>query len=120
MEKKNSISPAELWQLLNTGKKVTVIDVRSKEEYDTQHIPFANHLPVEEIEQGNLSPEAESIIVMACGKGGGRSERAATHIQNTGKNECYFLEGGTIGWLENEKQISHEEMYLPDCSYCRI
>lgn len=103
MEKKKSISPAELRQLLDSGKKIILIDVRSKEEYDTQHIPFANHLPVEEIEQGNFSPQSESIVVMACAKGGGRSERAATHIQNTSESECYFLEGGTFGWLEQNK-----------------
>lgn len=71
MEKKKSISPAELKQLLATGKKVAVIDVRSKEEYDLQHLPFAHNFPLEEIEQGKFSPGGNNIVVFVCTSGGG-------------------------------------------------
>lgn len=104
MKKKTSITLAELKQLLENGKNIIVIDVRSKEEYNDKHIPFASNLPVEEIEAGNFNPESEKVVVMTCAKGGGRSERAAKHIQDNCENECYFLEGGTLGWFENEKK----------------
>lgn len=87
---KTTISRAELNQLL-TNKNIMVIDVRSKEEYDEKHIPFAGNLPIEIIETGRFIPEPLKIIVTVCGKGGGRSERAAKYLREHNKNEVYFL-----------------------------
>lgn len=99
---KTNITRAELKQLLNNQNSLMVVDVRSKAEYNEKHIPFAGNLSIELIEAGNFIPEPGKIIVTACGKGGGRSERAAEYLRNNTKNEVYFLDGGTFGWLENE------------------
>lgn len=98
---KTTITRAELNQLLNNKNIIMVIDVRSKEEYNEKHIPFAGNLPIEIIEAGSFIPEPGKIIVTACGKGGGRSERAAKYLREHNKNEVYFLEGGTFEWLAN-------------------
>jgi rhodanese-related sulfurtransferase len=96
---KTSLTHAELKQLLNTKNKVLLLDVRTKEEYLEKHIPMATHLPIEIIESGSYIPEHGKIIITVCGKGGGRSERAATLLRNTFSNEVYFLEGGTAAWF---------------------
>lgn len=98
---KTTITRAELNQLLNNKNNIMVIDVRNKEEYNEKHIPFAGNLPIEIIEAGNFIPEPGKIIITACGKGGGRSERAAKYLREHNKNEVYFLEGGTFEWLAN-------------------
>ena len=98
---KTTITRAELKQLLNKNN-IMIIDVRSKEEYSEKHIPFAGNLPIEIIEAGNFIPEPGKIIITACGKGGGRSERAAKYLRENSNNEVYFLDGGTFGWVENE------------------
>lgn len=98
---KTTITRAELNQLLNNKNNIMVIDVRNKEEYDERHIPFAGNLPIEIIEADGFIPEPGKIIVTACGKGGGRSERAAKYLREHNKNEVYFLEGGTFEWLAN-------------------
>lgn len=99
---KTTITRAELKQLLHNKESIMVIDVRGKEEYNEKHIPFAGNLPIEIIEAGNFIPEPGKIIVTACGKGGGRSERAAKYLRENSKNDVYFLDGGTFGWVENE------------------
>lgn len=99
---KTTITRAELKQLLNNKNNIMVIDVRNKEEYNEKHIPFAGNLPIEIIEAGNFIPEPGKIIITACGKGGGRSERAAKYLRESSNNEVYFLDGGTFGWVENE------------------
>lgn len=99
---KTTISRAELKQLLNNKNNIMVIDVRGKEEYNEKHIPFAGNLPIEIIEAGNFIPEPGKIIITACGKGSGRSERAEKYLRENSKNEVYFLDGGTFGWTENE------------------
>lgn len=101
MKKKTSISLAELKQLLDTNNNVQVIDVRSETEYLETHIPVAKNIPMERIEKIDLP--MDGIIITACGKGGGRSERAAGLIRNKTNTEVYFLENGTFGWFENEK-----------------
>lgn len=101
MKKKTSISLVELKQLLDTNKNVRVIDVRSETEYLEKHIPIAINIPIEKIEA--LDIIKGEIIITACGKGGGRSEKAAKLILNKTNAEVYFLEKGTIGWFESEK-----------------
>jgi len=98
---KTTITPAELKRLLENKGNIMLIDVRSKDEYTEKHIPFAGNLPIEIIESGNFIPEPGKVIVTACGKGGGRSERAAKYLRENNKNEVYFLEGGTFGWFNN-------------------
>lgn len=101
MKKKTSISLAELKQLLDTNKNVQIIDVRSEEEYLETHIPIAKNISIDKIEEIDISKD--EIIITACGKGGGRSEKAAELIRNKTNTTVYFLENGTFGWFENEK-----------------
>lgn len=98
---KTAITPAELKLLLNNKNNIMIIDVRSKEEFNEKHIPFAGNLAIEIIETGNFIPEPDKIIITVCGKGRGRSERAATYLRNNNSNDVYFLAGGTFGWIEN-------------------
>ena len=90
--------------LQKSPEDIFIIDVRSADEYALQHIPGAVNVPVGEIESGNFIPEPGKIIITACGKGGGRSEKAANHIRTHYNSEVYFLQGGTFGWLETEDQ----------------
>lgn len=101
---KSGITHTELQQLLDAHKNIMVIDVRSRDEYRENHIPFAGNLRVDLVESGDFVPEPGKIIVTACGKGGGRSERAAKYLRDHFANEVYFLEGGTFGWLENQER----------------
>lgn len=99
---KASITRAELKQLLRNKTNMVVLDVRNNTEYNDQHIPFASNMPIATIEAGNYTPEPGRIIVTACGKGGGRSEKAANLLRDMSTNEVYFLEEGTFGWIEHE------------------
>ncbi len=102
MIKSNSISQIEIDKLIQNGDKIIIIDVRNPEEYSEKHIPTAVNIPLEQIESGKVEFEKNTVVVTACGKGGGRSEKAANFIQNQFENEVYFLEGGTFGWKEKE------------------
>lgn len=103
MEKKISISLAELKQSLDTNTKIRVIDVRSEAEYFEKHIPLAINLPIEKID--GIDTSTDEIIITACGKGGGRSEKASELIRNKTNTEVYFLENGTFGWFEKQETI---------------
>ncbi len=95
---KNHITLAELKLWLQSNKNIKLLDVRSKEEYLEKHIPGAEHVPIEWIESGKYLPESGKVIITLCGKGGGRSERAADYVKKHLIHEVYFLEGGTQAW----------------------
>src|SRR3989344_5176443 len=105
MENKKSINLTELNLFLKSTNGVTVIDVRSPEEYKEKHIPFAINFPIEKIENGNVDFDFKKPIVTVCGNGGGRSDRAAKFIRENYNTEAYFLEEGTFGWVNNEDKI---------------
>lgn len=100
-----SITCTEIGQMRDNGKRILLVDVRSKAEYEENHIPEAVNIPIEEIEAGNFSSDndKDAIIVTACGKGGGRSERAAAYLREHEGYESYFLEGGTFGWAAKKQ-----------------
>jgi len=112
MEKKRSISLKELDQLLKGPGGVTVIDVRSEEEYKEKHIPFAVNMPIGKIETKNVALDLGKPIVTVCGNGGGRSDRAAEFIRQNFKAEAYFLEEGTFGWTKHQAEIEVKKLSL--------
>ena len=105
MDKKTSITLAELTQLLKSTDGVTVIDVRSEEEFKERHIPFAINLPADKI-SSKTNLDLKKTVVTVCGVGGGRSAQAADFIRENYKADTFYLEEGTFGWIENENKIN--------------
>lgn len=97
-----SISIDQLIEKLNQQEVVLLLDIRSKEEYDTKHIPQAIHIPGEELPLGLPQLAASFLLVTVCGKGGGRSELAAQKLISLGFR-AKFLEGGTNEWFEKSQ-----------------
>lgn len=80
----------EILKLIQSGARI--IDVRTKEEYNEDHYPNAENIPVNEIiEKGFYAKDKNAPIVVYC-KSGGRSETAMlvlkqlgyTHVVNAG------------------------------------
>lgn len=79
---------------------VTIIDVRSPEEYDEKHIPGAINIPLGELESRSNNLPRQSMIITICSKGGGRSAAAAELLNQLGVMKAKFLCGGTFGWYD--------------------
>ncbi len=99
-ETKKCIHQNEVKRAINIKKKVVIIDVRSKSEYEASHIPGAINLPIENISDEISDKFKNNFVITACGKGGGRSEIAASLLQQTGIS-ARWLCGGTFGWNKN-------------------
>jgi rhodanese-related sulfurtransferase/DNA-binding transcriptional ArsR family regulator len=65
---KDNMEPIQMNQLIERMKErtVTLIDVRPKEEYEIMHIPGANSIPIDELEQHLSSLSANQEIVAYC------------------------------------------------------
>lgn len=84
-------------EIVNSEHK-TIIDVRSVQEYSTDHISGAINIPVQEIAgKSEEIAEMQKPIVVYC-LSGGRSAIAAGILQQAGISEVY--NGGGIGNMQ--------------------
>ncbi|MEQ9704707.1 MAG: MFS transporter [Sandaracinaceae bacterium] len=93
------ISVSELAERTERGEAFLVIDVRSAAEFDAGHVEGARNVPVDEMEEASLDDLTGATVVTVCGKGGGRSDRAATLLRERGISSARSLCGGTAAWM---------------------
>ncbi len=77
-----------------------VIDVRSPEEFAAGHVEGAINIPLDRIALGVGEIPKDAFVVTACGKGGGRSDRAAEQLRAMGYTSVRPLCGGTQAWRQ--------------------
>lgn len=77
---------------------VTILDVRTAQEYATDHIPDAVNLANEEIgaEPPELLPDKDAVLLVYC-RSGRRSKDAADKLAAMGYTQVYDF-GGMIDW----------------------
>lgn len=95
---KECIEVDEVKQLLSENKKIQIIDVRSKEEFEKAHIPEAINIALTELKNKALKFDKNYQYIIACGKGGGRSADGAKLLMELGYNAIWLC-GGTYKWL---------------------
>ena len=78
-------TPAAVKTRLDNGEKLIIVDVRTKEEYDSGHIPKSLLIPYDEIEAkaASLLPDKNAAIIVYC-RSGRRSEIAAKSLVKLG------------------------------------
>lgn len=93
-----NISQEDAVRIMNSGKEFVLLDVRTPEEYEKNHIPGALLLPIDEIKKGNLDslPDKNKIILVYCWTGR-RAEDSAMILFNKGYNYVYNF-GGLVDW----------------------
>ncbi|MEW5854962.1 MAG: rhodanese-like domain-containing protein [Myxococcota bacterium] len=77
-----------------------IIDVRSPEEFAAGHVAGAINVPLDLLALRAPTLPKHAVLVTVCGKGGGRSERAASELRALGFDSARSLCGGTQAWLQ--------------------
>jgi len=92
------LTPQEAKARMDSGEKITVVDVRTAAEYAQGHIPGAISLPNESIgtEQPALLPDKSAEILVYC-RSGHRSRLASEKLVAMGYTAIYDF-GGIIDW----------------------
>lgn len=120
---KPSISSHKLLALMKNNH-VTILDVRGQDEFKRGHIFGSLNIPVDDLLNRYNEVPNDRVIVTYCGKGGGRSERAAKTLIENGKNS-FWLEGGYLDWpffspnspQKEEPMIFHQLFEKESSSY---
>ena len=94
----HKLTPQETKARMDSGDSVTVVDVRTAEEYAQGHIPGALLLPNETIgtEKPAQLPDTGAEIQVYC-RSGRRSKQAAEKLVAMGYTAVYDF-GGIIDW----------------------
>jgi rhodanese-related sulfurtransferase len=82
------------------------VDVRSSEEYAAGHIEGARNIPLDALASRAAELPRDALVVTVCGKGGGRSDRAAQVLRDLGFTTVRTLCGGTQAWMDRRVQAT--------------
>ena len=95
------ITPHELRDLLDSGKKVALIDVREPVEWDINHIDGAQLIPKSLINSGEglAKLPQDRMPVLYC-KTGARSAEALAAVKKAGFADAVHLQGGIVAWAK--------------------
>ena len=93
-----SVSAEEAKQIMDSETGYMILDVRTKEEYESGHIINATLLPNEEIGEdvSDILPEKEQKILVYC-RSGNRSKQASEKLVKLGYTNIIEF-GGIADW----------------------
>jgi sulfur-carrier protein adenylyltransferase/sulfurtransferase len=97
----SSVTPREVRELLDSGKKLVLIDVREPVEWDINHIDGAELIPKSTIESGEGLAKLphDRTPVLYC-KTGVRSLEALATVKKAGFSDAMHLQGGIVAWAK--------------------
>ena len=97
----STITPQELRALLDSGKKLALIDVREPVEWDINHIDGAELIPKSSISSGEGLAKLphDRKAVLYC-KTGVRSAEALAAVKKAGFADAVHLQGGIVAWAQ--------------------
>ncbi|OBF51419.1 adenylyltransferase/sulfurtransferase MoeZ [Mycobacterium sp. 852002-53434_SCH5985345] len=97
----STITPRELRELLDSGKKLALIDVRERAEWDIVHIDGAQLIPQSSINSGEglAKLPQDRTPVLYC-KTGVRSAEALVAVRKAGFPDAVHLQGGIVAWAQ--------------------
>ena len=95
----STVTPRELRDMLDSGRKVALIDVREPVEWDINHIDGAELIPKSAIEAGEGLTKLphDRTPVLYC-KTGVRSAEALAAVKKAGFADALHLQGGIVAW----------------------
>jgi len=95
----NSISPAELHQLLQRDK-VIVVDVNSPQSWASAHVPGALNLDPAGYAEADLPQDKDATLVFYCSNFLCRkAPNAARRAKSLGYRNVHIMSAGISGWL---------------------
>lgn len=91
------VTAGELISIMEAREAVTLIDVRTPEEYGQGHIPGAVLVPLDTIKEIKKLPGSEGRVIIYC-RSGKRSLTAIGILADKGITAVEELEGGINAW----------------------
>ena len=84
-------------EMLEEDKNIVLIDVRSREDYNLEHLKGAKNIPLDQLDSRLGKLPRDKDIVVYC-QNGGRSVRAVRKLEVAGFTRLYHMHEGLRGW----------------------
>ncbi len=91
------ISAAELKALIDKKEKISLVDVRTPEEYKGGHIPGSVSIPLNTIRNQKSLPNKDRVVLYCAA--GVRSVKARKLFSARGIQDAVDLKGGINAWI---------------------
>lgn len=97
-----TISPKQLAEMVQNGRKVELVDVRTPVEFREVHVTFARNVPLDRLDPAQVTSgrKAEGDPLYVICRSGSRGKQACEKIQAAGFQNVVNVEGGTMAWAE--------------------
>jgi len=97
----STVTPRELRDMMDSGRKLALIDVREQVEWDINHIVGAELIPKSTLEAGDGLARLphDRTPVLYC-KTGVRSAEALAAVKKAGFADALHLQGGIVAWAK--------------------
>jgi rhodanese-related sulfurtransferase len=98
-----SVKTISLWEyrrLMELGRPLNLIDVRTPGEFARVHATGAQLMPLDDLDPAAIAAEhhnGDDSIYVLC-QSGGRARKACQRLQDAGLANVYCVEGGTAAW----------------------
>ena len=101
------ISAEKVYKIISEKKDYLILDVRTEEEFDGEHLESATLIPVDELEArlGELPKDKPIIVYCMSGR---RSTKASEILLKSHFSPVYNMTGGIEEWLEKKYPVSSE------------
>ncbi|QDU76765.1 putative polyketide biosynthesis zinc-dependent hydrolase BaeB [Bremerella volcania] len=106
-ESYESVNASELSELLD-NHSVTLVDVRSDQEWNAGHIPQARHHFLGKLPKTLDGIPQDQKVVVNC-RSGARSAIGVSVLQAAGRKNVVNLDGGFTGWTGKGYSVVHPE-----------
>ena len=110
------IGRAELLSQIRSGSPPAIVDVRSRGEYETSHVPGAVHVPFYALlgsaEELPAAPSEDETVVVYC-EHGPRAGIARAQLWFVTDRPIRFLEGHMTAWKEEGLPVEEAPQESP-------
>ena len=94
-----TITPKAALKLIEEGQKITILDIRPKEDFEKEHIPGAENLDYHghEFQKKAEALDKEKNYIIYC-KSGVRGGYFMDKMKESGFDWAYNILGGFVAW----------------------
>lgn len=94
-----NLDPIALKELIDSGKNVRIVDVRTSGEFESVHIPGAYNVPLDMLREhrNEFRDHLDENVVLVC-RSGNRATQAEATLSAQGLSNVRILDGGMLGW----------------------